>query len=155
MRLPRKGPRALGRLRKNLNVTKRSLWKALLDVARAKRSQSSGAAPEEFKRYKTFSLEGSGWMRRARKGPRGKGERERGRERGREGERERGREGERERGREGERERGREGGREGEREKRRGREAERERGRKGERERGGDGEGERERARKGIKVGEL
>ena len=39
--------RALGRLRKSLNATKRSLWKALLDAARAKRSQSFGAAPEE------------------------------------------------------------------------------------------------------------
>ena len=47
MRRARKGPRALGRLRKSLNATKRSLWKALLDAARAKRSQSSGAAPEE------------------------------------------------------------------------------------------------------------
>ena len=47
MRRARKRPRALGRLRKSLNATKRSLWKALLDAARAKRSQSSGAAPEE------------------------------------------------------------------------------------------------------------
>ena len=31
--------------------TKRSLWKALLDAARARRSQSSGAAPEESKRH--------------------------------------------------------------------------------------------------------
>ena len=34
MRRARKGPRALGRLRKSLNATKRSLWKALLDAAR-------------------------------------------------------------------------------------------------------------------------
>ena len=47
----RKCPRALGRLRKSLNATKRSLWKALLDAARVKRSQSSGAAPEEPKRH--------------------------------------------------------------------------------------------------------
>ena len=51
MRCARKGPRALGRLRNSLNATKRSLWKALLDAARARRSQSSGAAPEESKRH--------------------------------------------------------------------------------------------------------
>ena len=80
MRRARKGPKALGRLRKSLKATKRSLWislegsvgcgacekvpelwgdrnatkrsrwKALLDAARAKRSQSSGAAPEKSKR---------------------------------------------------------------------------------------------------------
>ena len=81
MRRAQKGPRALGRLRKSpnatkpslwkalldaarakrsqspgggrtsLNATKRSLWKALLDAARAKRSQRSGAAPEQSKRH--------------------------------------------------------------------------------------------------------
>ena len=40
-----------GRLRKSLNTTKSSLWKALLDAAPAKRSQSSGSAPEESKRH--------------------------------------------------------------------------------------------------------
>ena len=107
MRRARKGPRALGRLRKSLNATKRSLWKALLVAAHAKRSQSSGAAPEESKRH---SLSGRlCWMRRAKRSQSSAAapEREGERERGREGERGRGRrrEGERERGREGERER--------------------------------------------------
>ena len=52
MRRTRKGPRALGRLRKSLNTVKCSLWKAVLDAVRAKRSQSSGAASEESKRTK-------------------------------------------------------------------------------------------------------
>ena len=47
----RKGPRAPRRLRKSLNAIKRSLWKALLDTARAKWSESSGAAPEESQHH--------------------------------------------------------------------------------------------------------
>ena len=51
----------------------RSLWKALLDAARAKRSQSSGAAPEESNTTKRALSGRLCWMRRARKGLRALG----------------------------------------------------------------------------------
>ena len=73
MRRARKGPRTLGRLRKSLNATKRSLWKALLDAACAKRSQSSAGGGSGI--YTPLNAVSGRlcWMRRARKGPRALG----------------------------------------------------------------------------------
>ena len=62
MRRARKSPRTLGRLRKSLNVTKRSLWEALLDAARAKRSKASATIQRKS--------EGEGKRERGREGER-------------------------------------------------------------------------------------
>ena len=91
MRRARKGPRALGRLRKSLtrlnalslegsvgcgareesNGTKRALSGRLCWMRRARKGpRAHGAAPEECKRALSGRL---CWMRRARKGPRALG----------------------------------------------------------------------------------
>ena len=64
---------SITRLRKSRTPLNCSLWKALLDAARAKRSQSYGAAPEESNATKRAVSGRVCWMRRARKGPRALG----------------------------------------------------------------------------------